>query len=104
MTKFEYWLEAISCALDEVDVQLPPGQLDAIAIDLMYSAENQAQAFGEHCIPHPATIELADTKRKYIDNMEDMQAADLALRREIARQVGCRMSDIEIRQGRVIIN
>ncbi len=104
MTRFDYWLEAVTCALDEVDVYLPMDKLTSVVADLIVAAENQSQAFGEHCIPHPATIELADIKRKYIDNMEDMKVSDLALRREIARRAGCELHDIEIRYGSVVIN
>lgn len=64
--RFDYWREAISCALDDNDIphSLTSDQLDTIAKDLVMSADCESQASGTECIPDPRRTEIDELKRK----------------------------------------
>lgn len=62
----KYWLEAVSCALDEVGLKATKEQIEIIAGSIEVSHENYGMAHGYDCIPNPLKQELKKYKNLYI--------------------------------------
>ena len=64
---FDYWREALECALDGANIdmsKITPEQLDLATHSLMISRDQESMAFGYDHIPNPMGTEVSELKAK----------------------------------------
>jgi hypothetical protein len=100
--RLNYWIESVSCSLEENDITVSAETLEKIAKDMMNSAECQGQAFGHDAIPNPRNSEMEELKRKYEARIKELEARDLVFRESVANRRGVRSENVYIEHGSVM--
>lgn len=105
MSRFEYWRESLSCILEEHGVELPLETVNAIAKDLVISAEMEGEAMGWHAIPNPLCSEVDKLRRQLADDRKTAEERQLVYAKHIAERFGgLGAVHVNVRHGRVEID
>lgn len=106
--QFDYWKDALECALDGADafLLLTPEQIDAAAKSLVISAENQGMAFGHDVLKNPPDSlhkrELEEMRQRHQRELAEFERRERIFRENVARRHGVSASAVEIQGDSVV--
>jgi len=100
--KLDYWIESVSCSLDEHNIKVPAETIEAIAKDMLNASECQGMAFGYEAIPNPKNAEIEEIKRKYEARIKELEARDYIFRQSVANRRGVKPENVYIENGSVM--
>lgn len=96
--KLDYWKEAVSSSLEENSLLhlVSDEALDAIAKDMINSAECQSMAFGYDCIPSPAKAERSVKEKSLEGRIKELENEILCYRQSVATRRGVPIEQVQL--------
>lgn len=101
MSKIDYWLECLNCALEEIGAYniLTEDQKKSIAADLNAGCENIGLAFGGDF--RPSKAEKSKEVLRLEERIKELEERDFIFRRAVATRRRVPVEDVYIESGDV---